>query len=513
MKSVRFVCCFVLVDMLVLAQSVPTPLGNQPNSLTVAQEPHLRVPPNLSHMPQRAPFAQGGVSAFKPAADRRRPSPMQGLDFANAVPYGSGGQVATWVAVADVNGDRKPDIVVANEDSDSVGVLLGNGDGTFAVAVAYDSGGLDAFSVAVADVNGDRKPDIVVANVNSGTVGVLLGNGDGTFQKAVTYFSGALFADSVAVRDVNGDGKPDIEVAVNTFFDAPGDGSVSVLLGNGDGTFQMAVTYASGGTFADSVAAKDVNGDGKPDLVVSNCGASGTGSCADGTVGVLLGNGDGTFQTAVPYGSGGSYGWSVAVADVNGDGKRDIVVANLDSANAGVLLGNGDGTFQTAKTYGLGGYYENSSVAVMDVNGDGKPDILVANGNYNSNGTVGVLLGNGDGTFQTVVTFGSGGFDAFSVAVADVNGDGKPDLVVSNVCGTSSCANGSVGVLINTSTIDTTPPIVKVSADPTTLWPPNGKMVRVTISGTITDSDSGVNTRTARYTVVMSTGGYTRAGT
>jgi hypothetical protein len=160
-------------------------------------------------------------------------------------------------------------------------------------------------------------------------------------------------------------------------------------------------------------------------------------------VGVLLGNGDGTFQTAVNYGSGGYLATSVAVADVNGDGKPDLVVANF-AGNVGVLLGNGDGTFQTAVTYGTGGG-DTQSVAVADVNGDGKPDLVVA-------GNVGVLLGNGDGTFQTAVTYGSGGYDPASAAVADVNGDGKPDLVVANECTDSSCdTNGTVGVLINTS--------------------------------------------------------------
>ena len=122
---------------------------------------------------------------------------------------------------------------------------------------------------------------------------------------------------------------------------------MGVLLGNGDGTFQAAVTYGTGGIYADSVAVADVNGDGKLDLVAENYGSN--------NVGVLLGNGDGTFQTAVTYGSGGAYPYSVAVADVNGDGKPDIVVANSGSSNVGVLLGNGDGTFQTAVAYGSGG--------------------------------------------------------------------------------------------------------------------------------------------------------------
>jgi hypothetical protein len=308
--------------------------------------------------------------------------------FQAAVTYDSGGSNPDSVAVADVNGDGKPDIVVANNgDIATVDVLLGNGDGTFQTAVTYGTGATYAYSVAVADVNGDGKPDILVANwcsnggCESGTVSVLLGNGDGTFQTAVTYGTGGIYADSVAVADVNGDGKLDV-VAGNY-----GSSDVDVLLGNGDGTFQTAVTYDSGGSNPYSGAVADVNGDGKPDILVANHGSS--------NVGVLLGNGDGTFQTAVTYDSGGSSAQSVAVADVNGDGKPDIVAANYcasgencNNGTAGVLLGNGDGTFQTAVTVGSGGSYPDS-VAVADVNGDGKPDIVMANfGSSN----VGVLI-------------------------------------------------------------------------------------------------------------------------
>jgi len=374
--------------------------------------------------------------------------------FAAAVNYASSGYQSTWAAVADVNGDGKPDIVVANACGDSsncntngtIGVLLGNGDGTFQAAVTYDSGALGAFSVTVADVNGDGKPDLVVAN--NSTVSVLLGNGDGTFQAAVSYGTGGNGVHSVAVADVNGDGKPDLVVALNCGQNC-GFGAVGVLLGNGDGTFQTAVTYPSGGINATSAVVEDVNGDGKPDIVVTNyTSSSGSGQ---GNVCVLLGNGDGTFQTAVAYGVGGDNPDSVAVADVNGDGKPDIVVTNFSSDNVGVLLGNGDGTFQTAVAYGSGGYSPDS-VVVADVNGDRKPDLLVANQCVDiatcANGTVGVLLGNGDGTFQTAVAYGSGGDIAYSVAVADFNGDGEPDIVVADKCD-HNCDLGSVAVLIN----------------------------------------------------------------
>jgi FG-GAP-like repeat/FG-GAP repeat len=149
---------------------------------------------------------------------------------------------------------------------------------------------------------------------------------------------------------------------------------------------------------------------------------------------VLLGNGDGTFQTVVTYGSGGTLVGSlttVVAADVNGDGKPDLLVSNWDGTVV-VLLGNGDGTFQTAVAYGSGAN-EAAGVAVGDVNGAGKPDVLVTNycTTYtNCDGTVSALLGNCDGTFQTAVAYDSAGYEAAAVAVADVNGDGKLDLLV-----------------------------------------------------------------------------------
>ena len=394
--------------------------------------------------------------------------------FLTAPTYGSGGYGAESVEVEDVNGDGKPDLVVANQCSDSacmnhgfVGVLLGKGDGTFQPVRTYDSGGYGAFSVAVVDVNHDGKPDLVVANVcansncTNGGVGVLLGNGDGTFQAAISYVSGGKDAYSVAVEDVNGDSKPDLLVT-NYCADSncSTDGSVSVLLGNGDGTFRAAVTYGSGGFHAVSVSVGDVNGDGKPDLLVTNnCVDQ---NCATGNVGVLLGHGNGTFQAAVTYATGGEEPESAALADVNGDGKLDLLVANAICApgcatgGVGVLLGNGDGSFQSAVTYHSGGFGAESAAA-MDVNGDGKPDLLVANtcvtdGAFNCvNGSVGVLLGNGDGTFQAAVSYGSDGTGAASVAVRDVNGDGNPDVLVANACGNNGnygCMIGSVGVLL-----------------------------------------------------------------
>jgi hypothetical protein len=365
--------------------------------------------------------------------------------FSSATLYSTAGQAAQSLALADLNGDGKPDLVVANECTDNgcengiVSVLLGNGDGTFKTAVPYNSGGLGADGVAVADVNGDGKPDILVTTGSTTSFSILLGNGDGTFQPALLYGYDPS-GDAIAVADFNGDGKPDV-VITNVFVWECDGGGITVFLNNGKGEFEQATTYCSVGGYANSLAVADVNDDGLADILVVE----------NGTVDVLLGNGDGTFQPAVPYGSGGYFASSVAVEDVNGDGKPDLLVVNdcitngnCGSGTVGVLLGNGDGTFETAVSYPVSNPYSTSIVA-GDVNGDGKPDLVIASG---GGWGISVLLGNGDGTFQDAALYLSAGQTEF-VTLKDVNGDGRPDLLFANTCTEYSCA-GMVGVSINT---------------------------------------------------------------
>jgi hypothetical protein len=244
---------------------------------------------------------------------------------------------------------------------------------SFLAAVNYGAGSLPT-SVAVGDFNGDGIADLAVGNINGSNVSVLLGNGNGTFQTAVDYSAGTS-PSSVAVGDFNGDGKADLVVTSSDF------NSVSMLLGNGDGTFQAPVNLGVGQNRTSAVVG-DFNGDGIADLAATNF--------YDNNVSVLLGNGNGTFRPAVNFAAGTGPGF-LSVGDFNGDGKADLAVANWSSVIAGsvsVLLGNGNGTFQAAVNYAAGS--GPISLTLGDFNGDGKADLAVAD--Y-SNNTVSVLLG------------------------------------------------------------------------------------------------------------------------
>jgi hypothetical protein len=366
-----------------------------------------------------------------------------------SAPSGAGGAIV----VADVNNDGKPDVIAAGG---TLGVFLGNGDGTLQPEVTYSGGGFGTVSVAVADVNGDGKLDLIAVNqqmvaTSNGGIGVLLGNGDGSFQPAVTYLSGGQNAVSAVVGDVNRDGRLDVVVGNNSINGNIFTGGVGVLFGNGDGTFQAAVTLAAGGASSGFLLMLDVNADGNDDLLVSSgCQAnSSTTNCSNGIVSVLLGNGDGSFQPPVRYTSGDFAGGRIAAGDVNGDARTDVVVANASSL--GVLLGNADGSFQSARVFSSGVYPDTSEVTA-DLNGDGKQDLLIANLCASTttcpSGGVGVLLGNGDGTFQPPAFYVAGAFRANSIAIADLNGDGKPDVVVAKQCIEWTCSTGTIGVLL-----------------------------------------------------------------
>ncbi len=320
------------------------------------------------------------------------------------------------VAVGDFRGNGLIDVVTGNNDTaNTVSVLLGKGDGTFAPHVDYPVGAAPS-GIAVGDFNGDGKLDIVVVyGFNLARVAVLLGNGDGTFQEPFKSTVAGFQGGSIAVGDFNGDGKLDVAVS-DSDLAASG---VDIMLGNGDGTFQAPVTYA---TAEDPrmVIVADFNGDGKLDLATANADSE--------TISVLLGNGNGTFQTHKDNSTAVAASCiSLAAGALRDDKRMDIVAGCQSDSEVVVLLSNGDGTFKAAKAYPVpAGAYQ---VALGDFNGDGKLDVAVTNGGTYD--MVSILPGSGSGTLKAPVAFGTN-YGPSGIAAADFNGDGKLDLVTAD---------------------------------------------------------------------------------
>jgi hypothetical protein len=357
---------------------------------------------------------------------------------ARAALFGSPSSIAlpqhvVAMATGDVNHDGKLDLIAASNRMASgqsrvgVYVMLGKKSGGFGTPSFY--GLVDAFdpilAVAVADINGDGETDIVTANEfgrdgsfgTSAIINVLLNDGKGNFFPAnqQTYVWPGFYRatpTSVAVSDVNGDGKPEVIVGNS--------GSVYVWwLGE-------QYTTTSFGGWPAMLAVGDVNGDGRPDIVAT--------SAAQVDVLLKLGGNNG-FAAAQPYAVGGNAS-SAALGDVNGDGKLDILAANAGNGCVNALPGNGDGTFGAAQSYAVAG--TPNSIALGDFNADCKPDIVTS-----GTAQVDVLLNNGDGTFGAAQAVGPA---ESSVVVADFNSDGLPDFAQIDGSGTS------IDVILNTST-------------------------------------------------------------
>lgn len=356
--------------------------------------------------------------------------PFSGVSIGNG-PSEVTGTESSGVVTGDFNGDGKTDLVVLNNGGTpcgsigSVSIWLGNGDETFKAAPSMPISGCPA-NIVAGDFNGDHKLDLAFAS--GSTVTVLFGNGDGTFSASTTSLAtGAIF---LATGDFNGDGIADL-VAMPVSGTS---GTVTVLLGQTNGTFVTKSVTVPLLSHPLGIAVADFNGDGKADIAALSADYT-----PDTTVATLLGNGDGTFQPGASTDIGQSFSAAMnadqmfAAGDFDGDGKADLVIAGATTVDAfEVLMSKGDGSFTVEPPVALGANYDSVSISVAtaDFDGDGKADIAVLNDNI-----VGIYLRKGDGTFTSHVQLDSGAEtvpDWLALAVGDFNGDGQPDVATVN---------------------------------------------------------------------------------
>lgn len=342
------------------------------------------------------------------------------------------------IAVADFNGDGNADVAVTNQDNGRVYIYSGNGTGALSFAISYTVGAFP-YAIAAADFNHDGKVDLAVANYSDGTVSILLGHGDTTFDPAVAYAVGQEPA-AIAADSFDPDGYTDLVIANRGNICAPPlapCGTVSVLRNNGDGTFYTGVTLYPG-IVPNGITTGAFTAGGDSDIVVTSVDV--------GEFLVYLGDGGGSFPTVQ-----GPFivlsAAAVVAADFNGDGKSDLAISRYDYGDVSLQIGNGDGTFQAMGVYSEGAITAYPlGAAVADFDGDGFPDLALANSGDNS---VAVLRDRtvGNGGFDAPLAFAGSPDQLDSIAVGDFNRDGRPDLVVVN----GGSVNDYLTVFLNTS--------------------------------------------------------------
>ncbi len=363
-------------------------------------------PQRRTRLSSRAPIAKPVVVAAISAVFLWACAAAQALDFSGPTTHAVG-SAPQAIASGEFNGDSDPDLVVVNQSSNNVSVLLGAAGGGF-TAPANFAVGTTPLSVAVGEFNGDSDPDLAVANEATNDVSILLGSAGGSFTAPTSFLVGAT-PQSVAIGDFNGDLDPDLAV-VNE-----GSGNVSILTGAVGGTFSAPTNFGVGG-LPRAVAVGNFNGDADPDLAVANE--------ATNNVSVLTGAVGATFTGPVNF-SVCSGPTALAVGQLNGDADPDLAVVNELCHNVSVLTGATGSTFSTPSNFPVGNLPDD--VAIGEFNGDAKPDLAVAN---QGSDNLSVLTG-GTGGFVGPTTFLAGD-NPTAVAVADFNGDLLADLAVTN---------------------------------------------------------------------------------
>jgi len=357
----------------------------------------------------------------------------------------STGAYPSGIAAGDFNNDGIPDLAYVSSHDGAICVALGNGDGTFGPCLDSSSS-YSPYTVAVGKFDGENL-DAVVGDLDYGNGLAMFGDGTGYFTSNTPLITNDHVPGGIVVGDFNGDGNNDVAMT-----DTAGQGHVYLFLGNGDGTFQPVRKFSTGGHVPTVILAGDFNGDGKLDLAVLNT----AGGVSHGSLAILLGRGNGSFDAPLLYKfperenheRTALYNPSaIAVGDFNNDNRLDVAVSFRDSilhdmGYARILLGNGDGTFQQGALENAG--QQPNWIAAADFNGDGNTDLVLACAPDENQGEISVLVGNGDGTFQPRVTFPVDGSAPVQLAVADFNGDGKPDVATVNQ------SSSTISVLLNT---------------------------------------------------------------
>ncbi|CAF4147509.1 unnamed protein product, partial [Rotaria magnacalcarata] len=340
---------------------------------------------------------------------------QNGTSFSTPIQYPTGnGSTPYIVAVGDFNNNTRLDIAVANFGTNSIGVFLGIGNGSFEKHVELSMGSSRPIFVILSDLNNDTILDIVTANYGTQSISILFGYGNGNFSSPTSYLTGYdSFPSSVATGDFNTDNYLDLVISNS------GTGNVQILFGNQSGTFTNGLTISTSiGSRPNSITVADFNQDDYQDIAVANYGSN--------KIGIFLNNGNGTFGKQVTYSTNASSPYSIGVGDFNQDNMLDLIVTNNGTGNIAFFLGYGNGSFAQARMYSTGAF-SSISFALCDVNKDRRLDILVVS---NDTGAIDILLGSFEG-FENRMSLSPGSLPQ-SAAVGDFNNDARLDIVVAN---------------------------------------------------------------------------------